>query len=39
VTVGQCIAAPPEGALGTSIHASISGTVTAVTENFVTIKA
>ena len=39
VTVGQRIAAPPEGALGTSIHASINGTVTAVTENFVTIKA
>ena len=39
VTVGQPIACPPEGALGTSIHASINGTVTAVTENFVTIKA
>ena len=39
VTVGQPIACPPEGALGTSIHASINGTVAAVTENFVTIKA
>ena len=39
VTVGQKIAAPPEGALGAPIHASINGKVTAVTENFVTIKA
>lgn len=39
VTVGDKIAAPPEGALGTCLHASISGTVTAVTDNFVSIKA
>ena len=39
VSVGQKIAAPPEGALGTCLHASITGTVTAVTDNFVTIKA
>lgn len=39
VVVGQQIAAPPEGALGTCLHASIAGTVTAVTDNFVSIKA
>ena len=39
VAVGQQIAAPPEGALGTCLHASIAGTVTAVTDNFVSIKA
>ena len=39
VSVGQKIAAPPEGALGTCLHASIAGTVTAVTDNFVSIKA
>ena len=39
VTVGQKIAAPPEGALGTCLHASIAGKVTAVTDNFVSIKA
>lgn len=30
VTIGDCIATPPEGALGATIHASISGKVTAV---------
>lgn len=39
VTVGQQIAAPPEGALGCCLHASIEGTVTAVTDSFVSIKA
>jgi Na+-translocating ferredoxin:NAD+ oxidoreductase RnfC subunit len=39
VAVGQKIAAPPEGALGTCLHASIAGKVTAVTDNFVSIKA
>lgn len=39
VTLGQQIAAPPEGALGTCLHASIAGTITAVTDNFVSIKA
>ena len=39
VSVGQQIAAPPEGALGTCLHASIAGTITAVTENFISIKA
>lgn len=39
VTVGQQIAAPPEGALGTCLHASIAGTITAVTDNFISIQA
>jgi len=39
VVVGQQIAAPPEGALGACLHASIAGKVTAVTDNFVSIKA
>ena len=39
VTVGQQIAAPPEGALGTCLHASIAGKVTAVTDNFISIKS
>lgn len=39
VTVGQQIAAPPEGALGCCIHASIAGTVTAAADGFVSIKA
>lgn len=39
VAVGQQIAAPPEGALGCCLHASIAGTVTAVTDSFVSIKA
>lgn len=39
VGVGQLVAAPPEGALGTCLHASIAGKVTAVTDNFISIKA
>ena len=38
VTTGQVVGEPPEGALGTCLHASIDGKVTAVTENFVTIS-
>ena len=37
VTCGQCIGAPPEGALGARVHASISGTVIAVTEDYIDI--
>lgn len=32
VTAGQCIAAPPDGALGAPIHASISGTARITTD-------
>lgn len=39
VVVGQQIAAPPEGALGTCLHASIAGKVTAVTDNFISINS
>ena len=39
VEAGQQIAAPPDGALGACLHASITGTVTAVTDSFVSIKA
>lgn len=39
VTVGQQVAAPPEGALGTCLHASIAGKVTAVTDNYISIHA
>lgn len=39
VTEGEQIAAPPQGALGTCLHASITGTVKAVTENYITIQA
>lgn len=39
VSVGQQIAAPPVGALGTCLHASIAGKITAVTDNFISIKA
>ena len=39
VTAGMQVAAPPEGALGTCLHASITGKVTAVTENYITIQA
>ena len=31
VQVGQCVAMPPEGALGAPLHASVSGTVRAIT--------
>lgn len=37
VEVGQLVGQPPEGALGTCLHASISGKVTAVTDNYITI--
>lgn len=39
VTVGQLIGKPEDGALGTCLHASISGTVSKVTKNFITIKS
>ena len=39
VAVGQQVAAPPEGALGTCLHASIAGKITAVTDNFISIGA
>lgn len=39
VTEGQIVARPPKEALGTCLHASISGQVTAVTDQFITIKA
>ena len=39
VTKGMRIAACPEGALGANLHASISGTVTAVTGDAITIEA
>lgn len=38
VILGQQLAAPPEGALGACLHASITGKITAVTDNFITIK-
>jgi Na+-translocating ferredoxin:NAD+ oxidoreductase RnfC subunit len=37
VTKGQMVGQPPEGALGVCLHASITGKVTAVTDNFITI--
>lgn len=39
VNTGDQIAAPPEGALGCCLHASLSGTVSAVTDSFISIKA
>lgn len=39
VNAGEQIAAPPAGALGTCLHASITGKVKAVTENYITIQA
>ncbi|MBU9726958.1 SLBB domain-containing protein [Diplocloster modestus] len=39
VTQGQTVARPPKEALGTCLHASIGGKVTAVTDQFITIKA
>lgn len=39
VNAGDVVAAPPEGALGLYLHASITGKVTAVTENYITIQA
>ncbi len=38
VTAGQMVGQPPEGALGTCLHASITGKVTAVTDNYITIS-
>lgn len=38
VDVGQTVGQPPEGALGTCLHASIAGKVTAVTDNYITIS-
>lgn len=38
VTAGQLIGQPPQGALGACLHASITGKVTAVTENYITIN-
>ncbi|WLI78958.1 SLBB domain-containing protein [Kosakonia sp. H02] len=37
VTRGQCIASIPDGALGAPVHASIDGTVSAVTEQTITV--
>lgn len=37
VEVGQQVAEPPKGALGTCLHASIAGKITAVTDNFISI--
>ena len=39
VTIGQQVAAPPEGALGACLHASITGKIIAVTDNFISISA
>lgn len=39
VNEGDQIAAPPQGALGTCLHASITGKIKAVTENYITIQA
>lgn len=39
VEEGMQIAAPPQGALGTCLHASIGGRVTAVTDSYITIQA
>lgn len=38
VTKGQMVGQPPEGALGVCLHASITGKVSAVTDNFITIS-
>ncbi|MFQ7454651.1 MAG: hypothetical protein ACLRNQ_28725 [Flavonifractor plautii] len=38
VEKGALIAAAPEGKLGANLHASIAGTVTAVTEREITIQ-
>ncbi len=37
VETGDCIGMPPEGALGARVHASIGGTVIAVTEDYIDI--
>lgn len=39
VEAGDVVGAPPESALGVYLHASITGKVTAVTENYITIQA
>lgn len=39
VKEGELVAAPPEGALGACLHASIAGKVAAVTDNYITITA
>lgn len=38
VTVGQLVGAPPEGALGACLHASISGTVTKISDSYMIIE-
>jgi Na+-translocating ferredoxin:NAD+ oxidoreductase RnfC subunit len=38
VSIGQLIAAPPEGKLGASIHASITGRISAVNDKTVVIE-
>ena len=38
VSLGQVVGQPPEGALGTCLHASIAGKVTAVTDNYIVIS-
>ncbi|OYO42974.1 hypothetical protein CG709_20865 [Lachnotalea glycerini] len=35
---GQVVGKPPEGALGVILHASLTGTVTAVNDSFITIS-
>lgn len=37
VTLGQLVAAPPEGALGANIHASISGRIKSIDQNSIVI--
>ena len=39
VALGQLLGTPAEGALGVCLHASIAGKITAVTEQFIRIKA
>lgn len=39
VTVGQAVGRVPDDKLGTHVHASINGTVTEVTDRYITIKA
>lgn len=38
VSQGQVVGKPPEGALGVILHASLTGTVTAVNDSFITIS-
>ena len=38
VATGECIAVPPEGALGAKIHASVDGSVVSVTSGMVVLR-